>query len=528
MAKWIATKDADSAKKRVELLQKEGELTQERSLLQEKLLVELSHAEGDILRNEKLLRTLNEIKQKTSNIEKSLMESTEIRNKISDDYAQLKSICLESSKFFIRITKIYLIDYKSFTEIFLNVFGQQTAEKSYSISFRDLVKKTFFLLSRSTKETERTQLILNIIHCAYPDLITNSEWELFIYNFSDSDSAGSVEVPKWVKKEIQPKLMSLRSHCPDLFNNLNLENEREWSSFINAAEPTPDKIPNSNKITDFQRLLIYQLFKPENLLPMIDRVSPGVLGINEDSFQNQNSRIKQLLSEKDEKHEPILIIAPGGTDPCNEIEQYSKSVKSKYREIYVGEDQLDNLSSVLNEFAKNGGILCFQNVHLKVHIIEKNEIALKSTNLHEDFRVVYICENDESLVKLGTVKYRKLVLEPPKGIKFKIINLLDANQELFKNNTSSSKIFVSLFILHSIIVEYRNYIPQGWSKWYDFCDADIKAAVDFLKSIKSTTVNSINWELVRGFVEKIVYGGRVDNDQDLKVMKVYWGNLSNY
>lgn len=516
LVKWIAVKDPDSATKRVELLQKEGELTQERYLLQDKLLFELSHAEGDILRNEKLLRTLNEIKQKTSNIEKALVESTEIRNKIGDNFAQFKSVCLESSKFFIRISKIYRIEYKSFIEIFLNVFGQRNEETSSSDAYKILVRKTFFLLSRSTKESERVQLILNVIQCAFPAMISNAEWELFIYNFSDSDSSNNAEVPKWVKKEIQPKLSCLHSQCPDLWNNLNLENEREWTNFINAVDPSPDKIPNSNKITEFQRLLVYQLFKPEILLPMIDRVSPGVLGINEDSFQNQNSRIKQLLSEKDEKHEPMLIIAPGGTDPCDEIEQYAKSVKSKYREIFIGDDQADNLSGVLNDFAKNGGVLCLQNVHLKVQIIEKNDIVLKSTNLHENFRIVYICENDENLTKIASVKYRKLVLEPPKGIKFKIINLLDANQELFMSN-SSSKVFVSLFILHSIIVEYRNYIPQGWSKWYDFCDADIKAAVDFFKSMKFTSVNGINWDLLRGFIEKIVYGGRVDNDQDLKV-----------
>lgn len=52
MSKWIVLKKPELEQKRVELLKNEGELLQKKTKLQDKLLEELSNAQGDILKNE--------------------------------------------------------------------------------------------------------------------------------------------------------------------------------------------------------------------------------------------------------------------------------------------------------------------------------------------------------------------------------------------------------------------------------------------------------------------------------------------
>jgi dynein heavy chain 2, cytosolic len=509
-------KNPDEEKKRIELLKNEGKLTQEKSNLQEKLLEELTHAEGDILKNEKLLSTLNDIKEKTIKIESSLIESNEIRSKLLDNNSQSKSVCTQSAEFYIKISKIYRIDYKSFIDIFLNVFGKQSDVDEFLHLYKDLVKKTFYLISRSIKESEHTQLSLNVIHCAFPKLIPNVEWELFIFNFTESETSAIVNMPSWIKKELVPKLTSLNSQCPNFFKNLNLDNDHEWIEFINATENIPKTFPNTPKITEFQKLLVYQIFRPDFLLPIIQQISSKMLGMKEDSFQQP--RIRQLLAETEERNEPILIIA-GSTDPTSELIEFSKTLNVVYREVFIGEEKDVDVLNLLTNFANNGGVLCFKNVHLRVKIIEKNESIIKSIKLHKNFRIVYTCENDKNLSTSILMKCKTFVMEPPSGIKFKILSLFEQNQKIFKDklNGRQMKICVAIFILHSILLECQNYIPQGWCKWYDFCDADIKASLDFFWSIKSNA-NNIDWTLLRGFLEKIVYGGRVDNGQDMKVL----------
>lgn len=60
MSKSIQVKQPELETKRIALLQKESELLKKRQDLQEKLLLELSTSQGDILKNEVKTNLLNE------------------------------------------------------------------------------------------------------------------------------------------------------------------------------------------------------------------------------------------------------------------------------------------------------------------------------------------------------------------------------------------------------------------------------------------------------------------------------------
>ena len=74
-----------------------------------------------------------------------------------------------------------------------------------------------------------------------------------------------------------------------------------------------------------------------------------------------------------------------------------------------------------------------------------------------------------------------------------------------------------------MISERRTYIPQGWSKYYEFSYGDLKAGETILLSIRSELQGSqpVPWQKVYGILENAIYGGRVDNDYDLRVLKTY-------
>ena len=76
----------------------------------------------------------------------------------------------------------------------------------------------------------------------------------------------------------------------------------------------------------------------------------------------------------------------------------------------------------------------------------------------------------------------------------------------------------TVFILsffHAIVQERRNYIPQGWSKFYEFSYTDFKAGLQVLEELDAT---NIQYQTLYGLFENAIYGGRIDNEMDGKVL----------
>jgi dynein heavy chain 2, cytosolic len=72
---------------------------------------------------------------------------------------------------------------------------------------------------------------------------------------------------------------------------------------------------------------------------------------------------------------------------------------------------------------------------------------------------------------------------------------------------------------HALIQERRNYIPQGWNKFYEFNYGDYKSGLNIIKEVSKG--NDKNWDMLHGLMLDTIYGGRIDNDVDRKLLDVY-------
>lgn len=96
--------------------------------------------------------------------------------------------------------------------------------------------------------------------------------------------------------------------------------------------------------------------------------------------------------------------------------------------------------------------------------------------------------------------------------------------EEFVGKTGSAIRANALFSLawfHAIIQERRNFIPQGWSKFYEFSIADLRAGTDILDHIIKKSGRNIQWKFIHGLFENAIFGGRVDNPFDMRVLTSY-------
>lgn len=250
MSKAIIMKNPNLEQKRVELLKNEGVLLKQRIELEDSLLEELSLAQGDILKNEQLLKTLNEVKESSSIIDKSLRESSQVKETLLADYTQLRELCLKASVFYINLSSCYELSSLVFIKLFLYALelhdigggGSTSSAQIEKQFYGQLVKETFQYLARSIPRDRHLSLALYVCRSAYRERIRDEEWELFVTNFmSGADGSGMSSVGGGINrsqfaeafgKEAAMKLHILLKQKPELEDKLQLHNTGIWRNFI--------------------------------------------------------------------------------------------------------------------------------------------------------------------------------------------------------------------------------------------------------------------------------------------------------
>jgi dynein heavy chain len=67
-------------------------------------------------------------------------------------------------------------------------------------------------------------------------------------------------------------------------------------------------------------------------------------------------------------------------------------------------------------------------------------------------------------------------------------------------------------MLHAIVQERKKFGPLGWNVSYDFNQSDLSAALVMTNTLDPDSLNMI--------IGEIVYGGRVTDEADRRVLKV--------
>lgn len=241
-----------------------------------------------------------------------------------------------------------------------------------------------------------------------------------------------------------------------MYTNLQLQDEHLWRPYLDTNRNID--IPVS--ITDFQRILVAQIFRPDLLVSTIQGSLSKILGIK--NLTGTQSSIKQL-AEESQADQPILIVTSSGTDPSIDIKELAKTSKKEYSEISIGKGQEKQALAQIKNAAEAGNWICIKNVHLAPNWLTSMNNEFRIAQLNDDFRMWMICESDLGFSETFVNTCCKVVFEPPAGIKNKIRYLFEQYTNVIerKRDFKHIKPYVALFILHAVIQERRAYIPQG-------------------------------------------------------------------
>lgn len=119
----------------------------------------------------------------------------------------------------------------------------------------------------------------------------------------------------------------------------------------------------------------------------------------------------------------------------------------------------------------------------------------------------------------------KITYETPPGVKnnlMRTFSYVTPSQEQQQQNPVMTQLLFVLSWFHALIQERRKYIPQGWSKYYEFSLGDLKAGELILTDVQAETKGgNPPWQKIFGILENAIYGGRIDNPYDLRVLRAY-------
>jgi dynein heavy chain 2 len=166
-----------------------------------------------------------------------------------------------------------------------------------------------------------------------------------------------------------------------------------------------------------------------------------------------------------------------------------------------------------------------KNLHLVTSWLPLLEKELKVGSPHANFRLFLTTEPHPKFPAILLQSSLKVSYESPPGVKKNLLRTYASWQGSFVDQGSPQRA-QALFALawfHAVLQERRTYIPQGWSKFYEFSYSDLKAGATLMETL--VTGGTSQWVTLRGLLENAVYGGRVDNEFDIKVLRTYLGQL---
>jgi len=154
---------------------------------------------------------------------------------------------------------------------------------------------------------------------------------------------------------------------------------------------------------------------------------------------------------------------------------------------------------------------------------------------HPNFRLFMTSEIHPKLPANLLRMSHIFVFEPPGGIKANLLrNLHDISTvRMNKEPAQRSRLYFLLFWFHAVIQERLRYVPFGWTKAFEFTDTDKRGALDTIDywidkmamGRSHVDPESIPWNAIRTLLAKAIYGGRIDNDFDVRLLESFLEHL---
>ncbi|XP_069615312.1 cytoplasmic dynein 2 heavy chain 1 [Ranitomeya imitator] len=539
LALTIQHEKPDLEEQKTKLLQQEEDKKIQLAKLEESLLETLATSQGNLLDNKELINSLNQTKASSALIQDSLSESHRLQISLDQERNAYLPLAESASKMYFiicdlsKINNMYCFSLAAFLRLFQRTLLSKQVSGGTELRIRaliDALKHTVYeYVCRSLFKADQLMFALHFVRGMHPELFQENEWDVFtgviigdMFKKSDSQKSVRDQIPSWIEQERAWALALLKASLPPLYQSLDLENSNLWSHFSKSSVCEQEFPAAAKKLSLFQQVLVVQAVRPDRLQSAMAMFACRSLGLKELSPAPLNLK---RLSKDTLAIEPILIIISPGADPSQELQELASAEVGRecYREVAMGQGQADLAIQTLRECAREGEWLCLKNLHLVISWLPVLEKELNTLQPKSTFRLWLTAEVHPKFTPILLQSSLKITYEAPPGLKKNLLRTYESwsAEQIGKGGLAPrAQALFNLAWFHAVCQERRNYIPQGWTKFYEFSLSDLRAAYDIIDRLFEGG-RTFQWDFVTGLLENAIYGGRVDNHFDFRVLRSY-------
>ncbi|KAJ3101821.1 hypothetical protein HDU97_001047 [Phlyctochytrium planicorne] len=563
----------DTDRKRTDLIKLRGEFQLRLRHLEKSLLQALNESKGNILDDDKIIATLETLKQEAAEVTKKVEDTDivmqEVEN-VTTTYTPLAQAC--SSIFFCLeqlslLNHFYQFSLDFFTGIFEYILhdnprlvGISDYKERLSKIFEDLFRLSYQRASRSLLHDDQVVFAIQLAQINARVAGTSLNEDIFDYLISDvivkESKAPANELTSLFGEEIARRVENVTSMSALAeFPRVVLQQSAVWKDFSQSETPeqnVPAYWPSlsSKSFVNFcqnltssklaagdialHKLLSIKVFRPDRLVPatsiFVESTLKNILPLSPE-FD-----LKTLVLHEIKSSTPLAFCSVPGYDASKTVEEFAARSSQKMVSVAMGSAEGFGLAeTAISAGIKSGIWVLLKNVHLSPGWLSQLEKKIHSLKAHDNFRLFLTMETHPkvpvNLLRLSRV----LMFEPPPGIKANLSTTLSriSSSRYANGPVEKHRLYFLLAWLHAIVQERLRYVPLGWTKAYEFNEADYDMALtvidSWLEDAASGRTNiapeKIPWDAIKSLLTETVYGGKLDNAFDQVLLESFVNSL---
>ena len=554
--------DVDS--RRSEVLKQQGEQSVKLRELEEMLLNKISAVEGAILDDDSVINTLETIKAEAADLNREVMATAEIMAEVklvSNTYEPL-AIAMAAVYFSLEkladVNILYQFSIQFFLEIVHKTLAARVGETTNTTTDPRQAKQRLAVLSqrfyteisrralRSLKYADKLMFVARLAQIstsgqtsleltdAEADVLFRGSTAIIADNTGNMLSKFKEVIPGQVLSDSTAKQLMSLSSLPafvNLHTSMTGASSEKWAAMLTATDPE-QKVPidwvapNVNPIRiALLRLLVIKAIRPDRLMSAVDMYVTAVFGEEFNWREQSKLDLKEILERDSHCSVPIMLCSEAGQDASARVDALASSLGKTLLQVAMGSAEgFTDADRSIGQASKNGSWVLLRNVHLCPEWLGMLEKRLHGMSFHENFRLFLTSEISPklptSLLRISDIG----VSEASTGIKANLQRFFRSipPARIDKQPAERSRLYSLLAWFNAVVQERLRYSPLGWTKRYEFSEADAACALDVIDEWVDEVAGprahvapeDLPWPALRTLLSQSLYGGRIDNPFD--------------
>ena len=520
--------------------------------LEDTLLRELSSAQGNILDNQDLIDTLENTKSKAVIIAESLAQAKVTAAEIDETRVKYTPAAKRGSILFFvmaslaSINNMYEYSLSAYTQVFKLSLRGSKPDSLLEGRLKNIIDTLTFNTYNyvATGLFEKHKLMLSFQMCTKileGEGEMNSEYlDFFLKGNLSLDKTQEKKPAEWLSDqgwEDMQRLFTLKRKDDDTLAFVRLadslaQKTPDWKAWYDGEQVEDEEMPDgfADSLTPMEKLLVLRCFRSDRITLAATKFVMNEMGekfvmppvVDYRNIYNQASSLT-----------PVVFILSPGADPAFDVfrlgEEMGFKPGAKLKYMALGQGMGPKAEEFLSTGASRGLWIMLQNCHLLPKWLKSLEKILeKIEDPHPDFRLWITTEPNDQF-PLGILQRSlKVVTEPPNGLK---LNMRASYSKITEENLNDCPhqgfrpLVYVLSFFHAVVQERRKYGKLGWNVSYDFNETDFRISMSLVNTyLTKAFVNGdelMPWGTLRYLIGEAMYGGRVTDSYDRRVINTY-------